>query len=174
MSEAEAAMADDTAVIEEPARAEPVAAPPATPPAEPAAAAADGKKDAKAKKGAKAEEGKKGKGAKDAGQSGGGAPSIAAHPRAARGVATAKAWGAVAGFALGGYLSLPTHTLADAGMRALLAGVICWVAAWAGAVFVWRRLVILEIKGREQQLLAGVQAGASGSAGEPPRVRPEG
>ena len=28
-------------------------------------------------------------------------------------------------------------------------GLVCYVAAWAGAVFVWRRLVVLEIKARE-------------------------
>ena len=83
-----------------------------------------------------------------------GAPSIAAHPRAARSVARAKAWGGLVGFALGGYLSLPTHTVADAGLRALLAGVVSYVVVWAGSIFVWRRLVMLEIKAREQQLLA--------------------
>ena len=54
-------------------------------------------------------------------------------------------------------MSLPTNTLAAAGLRALIAGVVCYVAAWAGAVFLWRRLVMLEIKGREQKLLAARQ-----------------
>jgi hypothetical protein len=101
--------------------------------------------------------GAKGKGAK-AGEDAGAdpnAPSVAAHPRAARAVGQAKGWGALGGFLIGGYLSLPTATLADAGLRALLAGVVCYVAAWAGAVFVWRRLVMIELKGREQQLRAG-------------------
>ena len=89
---------------------------------------------------------------------------MAAHPRAARGVARAKGWGGLAGFLLGGYLSLPTNTIADAGLRALAAGVVCYVAAWAGAVFLWRRLVMLEIKGREQQLLAASQAARAPSA----------
>ncbi len=35
------------------------------------------------------------------------------------------------------------------------------MAAWAGAVFVWRRLVMLEIKAREQQLLTAAQAAAA-------------
>ena len=85
-------------------------------------------------------------------------PSIAGHPRAVRSVAQAKAWGALIGFTLGGYLSLPTHTPADAGLRALAAGAILYVAAWAGAVFAWRRLVIIEVKAREAQLLATAQA----------------
>jgi hypothetical protein len=114
-------------------------------------------------KSAKTEKGKKGKKGKDteasAGeQADGGAPSIAAHPRAARAVARAKSWGGLAGFVLAGYMALPTNTLAAAGLRALIAGVVCYVVTWAGAVFLWRRLVMLEIKGREQKLLAGAQA----------------
>lgn len=95
-------------------------------------------------------------GAKDAPDASG-SPSVAAHPRAARSVARVKGWGGLAGFAIAGYLSLPTGTLADAGLRALVAGSVCYVVAWAGAVFVWRRLVVLEIKSREQQLLAAAQ-----------------
>jgi|HubBroStandDraft_6_1064221.scaffolds.fasta_scaffold726224_1 hypothetical protein len=86
-----------------------------------------------------------------------GSPSVAAHPRAARAVAQAKGWGGLAGFFLAGYLSLPTGTLAEAALRALVAGSVCYVAAWGGAVFVWRRLVIIEMKGREQRLAAGAQ-----------------
>jgi hypothetical protein len=87
-------------------------------------------------------------------------PSVAAHPHATRSVARAKSWGGLAGFVLGGYLSLPTNTLAAAGLRALVAGIVCYLAAWAGAVFLWRRLVMLEIKGREQQIAAAQAASA--------------
>jgi predicted lipid-binding transport protein (Tim44 family) len=83
-------------------------------------------------------------------------PSVAAHPRASNQVSRAKGWGGLCGFLLGGYLSLPTNTLADAGVRALVAGVACYVVAWAAAVFVWRRLIVLEIKRREQELIAAV------------------
>ncbi len=128
-------------------------------------------KDAKGKKG----NGKKGKGEKDANEEDSGSPSVAAHPRAARAVAQAKGWGGLAGFFIAGYLSLPTGTLAQTGLRALIAGSVCYVAAWAGAVFVWRRLVIVEIKGREQALLAGSQAAlvpgeSIGASAEPPRA----
>lgn len=146
-------MAAEPATAPPPARAAPVAAPTEQQPAAPGAGAPKkaGKKDAKGGKAAK--KGKKGKApAPEAGESGG--PSVAAHPRAARGVARAKSWGGLIGFVLGGYLSLPTNTLAAAGLRALAAGVVGYVAVWAGAVFVWRRLVVLELKGREQQLLA--------------------
>lgn len=79
-------------------------------------------------------------------------PSVAAHPKAARSVARAKGWGGLAGFLIAGYMSLPTSTLAEAGLRALVAGSVCYVAAWAGAVFVWRRLVMVELRNREQQV----------------------
>lgn len=129
----------------------------------------------KEKKGKEGKE-KKGKGKKDKGAEvlpdG---PSIAGHPRAVRSVARAKSWGALLGFVLGGYLSLPTHTLADAGLRALIAGAALYVGAWAVAVFVWRRLVIIEIKAREQQLITVAEAGRAAQlgAGEPagPRGR---
>jgi len=99
-------------------------------------------------------------------------PSLAAHPRAVRSVARTKSWGGLVGFLLAGYLSLPTSTVAEAGLRALAAGVICYVASWAGAVFFWRRFVILEIKAREQQLIAAMHAGlASDGAGAPANER---
>jgi hypothetical protein len=152
----------------------PVQAPAAPPEAEPAtavqprapaaaAAKASAGKDAKgAKQGKAAKQGKGEKGTvSDASED---EPSIAAHPRAVRAVARTKSWAGLAGFFVGGYLSLPTNTIAAAGLRALIAGVVCYVAAWAGAVFLWRRLVMLELKGREQQLLS--------AAARPPRELP--
>jgi hypothetical protein len=114
---------------------------------------------------APAEKPKKGKVAEDAGAAGAG-PSVAAHPRAARSVARAKGWGALGGFLIGGYFSLPSATLADAGLRALLAGVVCYMVAWAASVFAWRRIVMLEIKAREQQLVARAMAA------QPPEPQP--
>ncbi|MGO9760016.1 MAG: hypothetical protein ACLP1Q_01990 [Solirubrobacteraceae bacterium] len=165
--------------------AETAEAPPETP-QEPAAAAppAASKKAAKsdakakdAKKGGKDAKAAKGKGKKsaDADASGANGPSIAAHPRAARAVARAKGWGGLIGFMLAGYLALPTNTLAGAGLRALVAGIVCYLAAWAGAVFLWRRLVVLEIKGREAQIAAAHAARARRElpAG-PPSARAQG
>ena len=105
-------------------------------------------------------------GAEAAATGAGGGPSLAAHPRAVRSVARAKSWGGLFGFVFAGYVSLPTNTVAEAGVRAILAGLVCYVATWAGAVFVWRRLVILEIKAREQQLI--VAARGPGDASAPP------
>jgi hypothetical protein len=116
-----------------------------------------GKKDKKSEKGKKSKKGKQPSAPEGAEVE----PSIAAHPRAARAVARAKGWGGLFGFFLGGYLSLPTATPAAAGLRALVAGIVCYVVVWAGAQFAWRRLVIIEIKAREQQLLAAAQATAA-------------
>ena len=160
--------------------AAPVAAPPPAPakPDKKAAKAKDPKKDANAKdpkKDAKDKKAKKGERDADDAEDGATGPNVAAHPRAARAVARTKSWAGLAGFVLGGYLSLPTNTLAAAGLRALIAGVVCYVAAWAGAVFVWKRLVILELKGREQQMLGATQAArarrALPAASEPPSAR---
>jgi hypothetical protein len=172
-------MAADTAeapVVEE-ATAAPVAAPPLAPekpekPDKKAAKAKDAKKDSKDKK---AKKGKKDDGDAGGDESEATGPNVAAHPRAARAVARTKSWGGLVGFVLGGYLSLPTNTLAAAGLRALIAGVVCYVAAWAGAVFVWKRLVILELKGREQQMISGTRAARARQrapvGSEPPSAR---
>ena len=79
---------------------------------------------------------------------------LAEHPRAVRSIARAKAWGGLGGFLIGGYLALPTHTLADAGLQALAAGVVCYVAAWGAAVFLWRHLVVAELRHAQQERLA--------------------
>jgi hypothetical protein len=109
---------------------------------------------------AKSQKGKDGAGAGARGAGGqrnGGGGSrlvLAEHPRAVRGIARAKAWGGLGGFLVGGYLSLPTHTLPDTGLHALAAGVVCYVAAWGAAVFLWRHLVVAELRDAQQELLA--------------------
>jgi hypothetical protein len=89
--------------------------------------------------------------------------SLAAHPRAVRRVAEAKAWGGLVGFLLGGYLSLPTHSAFEAALRALLAGVVCYVVVWAAAVFLWRRLVVAELRQAEHELLTSELAKLQGA-----------
>jgi len=99
------------------------------------------KKDDKGAEKGKGKKGKKGKG------SAAGAPSIAAHPRASYQVRRAKGWGGIIGFALAAYFSykagVPT---ADLGMRALIAGIVGYMLAWACAVTVWRHLVLAELR----------------------------
>ncbi|HTZ85469.1 MAG TPA: hypothetical protein VMB05_02265 [Solirubrobacteraceae bacterium] len=83
------------------------------------------------------------------------APNITAHPRAAWRVAQSKAWGGIVGFALGTYVSLAHHTLPEAVFRGLLTGVVCYIAVWAAAVFLWRRLVVAELNQAEHALIGG-------------------
>jgi hypothetical protein len=97
---------------------------------------------------------------------GGGGLSIAAHPRAVRRIRQAKSWGGLAGFLLGGYASLPTHTLADAGVRALIAGAGCYVIVWAAAVFAWRGLIVAELSTRRHELLRSGSDHAPGPAAD--------
>jgi hypothetical protein len=103
--------------------------------------------------GKQAKKGKTKDAAKQAGGDGAAGLSLAGHPRAVRRVAEAKAWGGLGGFVLGGYLALPTHSLTEAALRALIAGVVCYVVAWAVAVSVWRRLVVAELRQAQHDLL---------------------
>jgi hypothetical protein len=98
-------------------------------------AAKDEKTDKKEKKG------KKGKADPSAG------PSVAAHPRASYQVRRAKGWGGVAGFGIAAYLSHKAGVpMVDLGLRALIAGMVGYMLAWACAVTVWRQLVLAELR----------------------------
>jgi hypothetical protein len=86
---------------------------------------------------------KKGKGGADASAG----PSVAAHPRASYQVRKAKGWGGMAGFGIAAYLSykagVPT---VDLGLRAIIAGTVGYMLAWACAVTIWRQLVLAELR----------------------------
>ncbi|MFI5010241.1 MAG: hypothetical protein ACHQDY_08210, partial [Solirubrobacterales bacterium] len=62
-------------------------------------------------------------------------------------------WGGLVGFIVGGYLSMSTNTFVGAALHALVAGIACYVAVWAGAVFLWRHLVVAELRNRQHELL---------------------
>jgi hypothetical protein len=100
------------------------------------------KKDEKAKGAEK--KGKKDKKGKPDASAG---PSVAGHPRASYQVRRAKGWGGLAGFAIAAYLSykagVPT---VDLGLRAIIAGMVGYMLAWACAVTVWRQLVQAELR----------------------------
>jgi len=139
-------VADAAGTLEAPVEVEPEAPVKAPPPP------AKAEKPAKEKKGKK--DGKKGKA--EVLEADG--PSVAGHPRAARSVERVKAWGALVGFGAGFYESLPTHTFAMTMVRAIVAGIALFLAGWAGSVFFWRRMVMVEINAREQQIRAAAQA----------------
>ena len=81
-----------------------------------------------------------------------GKPKIAEHPVAARQVARVRAWAALIGFAVAFWLSrragLP---LPESGARAIAAGVVCRLLAWAAVVSLWRQLIPAEIEARRRR-----------------------
>ena len=96
----------------------------------------------------KADKKDKKKDKKDKGAASGGL-SVAGHPRAAAQVRKAKGWGGLAAFLITGYLSLSHGATADiAGTRALIAGVLGYIVAWACAVMVWRQLMVAEVRAK--------------------------
>jgi hypothetical protein len=119
----------------------------------------------------KGKKGKKGKG--QAGASAG--PSVAAHPRASYQVRKAKGWGGIAGFAVAAYLSykagVPT---VDLGLRAIIAGMVGYLLAWACAVTVWRQLVLAELRAAVERKAAPnpdlipARAGSAKNGAPPP------
>lgn len=73
--------------------------------------------------------------------------SVAAHPRAGAQVRRAKGWGGLAGFTIGGYLSIKAGVPVDqAGERAIAAGATGYVLAWGCSVTIWRQLVQAELR----------------------------
>jgi hypothetical protein len=79
-------------------------------------------------------------------------PSIATHPRAARGIARLKAWAGLLGFALVGLLSWRAGADPfEAGLRALATGIGLYLVAWAAGIALWRQLVLHEMKTEAQR-----------------------
>ena len=77
---------------------------------------------------------------------------LSAHPRAQRGIARSKAFGAVAGFLIGFWLGYRAGLPAwDTGVRALFGGVAAWVIVWVAAVQVWRQVAVAEYRHAEKQ-----------------------
>jgi hypothetical protein len=81
-----------------------------------------------------------------------GRPKVSEHPVAARQIARVRAWAALIGFVVAFWLSrragLP---FPESGGRAILAGVVCRVLAWAAVVSVWRQLIPAEIEARRRR-----------------------
>lgn len=107
----------------------------------------------------------KGKGAKSPDAGG---PSVANHPRARAQVRRAKAIGGLVGFALAAYVSMKAGVPTDqVGLRALGAGIVGYLLAWAASVTVWRHLVIAELRALLEQHLAAQHAGLPEPGPEP-------
>ncbi len=144
-------MADETAELEPP--------PAAKPPKEKASKEKSSKEKDKDKDKGNGKKGKAAKGGAKATPAAASKPgalslSLAEHPRAVFRIKQAKEAGGLAGFVFGAYLSFHTHTMFETGVRALMAGIACYVIVWGAAVFLWRHLIIAELRSREQALLA--------------------
>ena len=82
-------------------------------------------------------------------------PRLSRHPRAQRQIREVKAWAGIVGFVLVGLLSISSNQpLFDAGLRALVAGIGCYMAAWAMAVMIWRHVARAEVDLVEQRIAA--------------------
>jgi hypothetical protein len=110
------------------------------------------------------------------------APSVANHPRARYQVRRAKGWGGIGGFAIAAYLGhqagIPTFDVVE---RALAAGIVGYMLAWACAVTVWRHLVLAELKaaiertqGTPDPDLIPARANTHAPAGDPAPARAAG
>ena len=92
---------------------------------------------------------------------------LAAHPRAARHIATAKGWGGLLGFVIVGWLSYRAGSDAfAAGLRALAGGMGFYLLAWAGTVLVWREIAVAEVHRARQRAFEAHQAALAAQAAE--------
>jgi hypothetical protein len=93
------------------------------------------------------------------------AVSIAGHPRARRLVREAREIAGLVGFLLAGWISLSTHTLPDALLRAIITGFACQLVVWAAATLLCRHLITAELRNREQALMRTVTEENEGTGG---------
>jgi hypothetical protein len=80
-------------------------------------------------------------------------PRLSAHPKASRQIRAVKAWSGLSIFLLVQVLSLKAGLpMFDAGMRALAAGTMAYLAGWVLAVVVWRQLAVAEVEDFRRRL----------------------
>jgi hypothetical protein len=81
-----------------------------------------------------------------------GKPRVAEHPVASRQVARARAWAALIGFVVAFLLSRRAGlAFPESGARAIAAGLVCRLLAWAAVVSLWRQLIPAEIEARRRR-----------------------
>ena len=79
---------------------------------------------------------------------------LADHPRARRHIEQGRAWAGLGGFAIAALASWHAGTpFLDTAVRALVAGIVCYLVVWALAVQVWRHLAVAEVKAAEKRWL---------------------
>ena len=81
--------------------------------------------------------------------------SISGHPRAAYSIRRTKGFGGLLGLVLVAWLSHRAGALpVDVALRALVGGIVGYVAGWTIAVQVWRHLVIAEARAAAERVRA--------------------
>ena len=94
--------------------------------------------------------------------------SVSAHPRAAYSIRRTKGWGGLIGLVLVGWFSYRAGLMpVDAALRALVGGIVGYVACWMISVQVWRHLVIAEARAAAERVrqAAATRAGATAEPG---------
>jgi hypothetical protein len=87
--------------------------------------------------------------------------SVSAHPRAAYSIRRTKGYGGLLGLLLVGWLSYRAGALPiDAALRALVGGIVGYVACWMISVQVWRHLVIAEARAAAERVRQRAAAAA--------------
>ncbi len=78
---------------------------------------------------------------------------IKEHPRAQMQIRRWKAMGGLAGFWAMAYLSHRSGTdFVHLGLRALLGGVVTYVAVWTASVYIWRQIAVAEVRQQARSL----------------------
>ncbi len=79
---------------------------------------------------------------------------VGAHPRARRSIRRARAYAGMAGFAIVLLLALNAGVPAfEALLRALGGGIVLHFGAWAFAITLWRRLIVVELEAARTRFL---------------------
>lgn len=79
--------------------------------------------------------------------------TVSAHPRAQRSILRSKAYAGLVGFVLVAFFSHQAGVEPfEVGLRALLAGIVCYLAAWAAAVALWQKLVVAEAQAQADKI----------------------
>ena len=92
---------------------------------------------------------------------------VSSHPHAKRQIRRWKAFGGLGGFSLMAWLSWRSGTdFVHLGLRALLGGVVTYVAVWAAAVYVWRQIAVAEVRERARILAERKFAALDATEGE--------
>jgi hypothetical protein len=96
---------------------------------------------------------------------------ISAHPRAALQIRRWKARGGIVGALVMAWLSHRSGTdFVHLGLRAILGGLVTYMAVWAAAVYIWRQIAVAEI--REQARILAERKFAAMDAAAAQRQNP--